>query len=331
LIYNHPMAQLYLHAVRVAIWCSLLSVSPRILAADESLAAKRPAAESSSLRTAHLRVDASLVLIPVQVTTAEGTPVTALTKQNFQLFEDNQEQKITYFVRDDAPVSIGVLFDASGSMHNKMRVCAQAAASFLKTANAEDEFFLVEFSDRPKLTVPFTRDPEEIHERIGHIRPFGRTALLDAIHLALDQMKNARHLRKAIVIISDGGDNRSRNTPGQIKTAMLESDVQVYAMGIFDPGELRRLPREEANGPELLDELADSTGGRSYPVRNLNELPEISANIGNQLRDEYLLGYVTTNDSRDGKYHQVKLKLAAPLEMPNLRTFYRRGYYAPSE
>jgi Ca-activated chloride channel homolog len=325
------MAQVYLHAVRVAIWCSLLSASPRILAADESLASKRPAAESSTLRTAHLRVDASLVMIPVQVTTAEGTPVTALTKQNFQLFEDNQEQKITWFARDDAPVSIGVLFDASGSMHNKIRACAQAAASFLKTANDKDEFFLVEFSDRPKLTVPFTSDPDEISERIGHIRPFGRTALLDAIHLALDQMKNARNLRKAIVIISDGGDNRSRHTPGQIKTAMLESDVQVYAMGIFDPGELRKLPREEANGPELLDELAESTGGRSYPVRNLNELAAISASIGNQLRDEYLLGYAPTNDSRDGKYHQVKVKLAAPVEMQSLRTFYRRGYYAPSE
>jgi VWFA-related protein len=271
------------------------------------------------------------VLIPVHVTTAQGTPVTALAKQHFQLFEDNQEQKITYFARDDAPLSIGVLFDASGSMRNKMRACAQAAASFLKTANDQDEFFLVEFSDRPKLTVPFTSDPDEIYERIGHIRPFGRTSLLDAIHLALDHMKNARNFRKAIVIISDGGDNRSRHTPGQIKTAMLESEVQVYAMGIFEPGELRKLPREEANGPELLDELAESTGGRSYPVRNLNELAAISASIGNQLRDEYLLGYAPTNDLRDGKYHQVKLKLAVPLEAPSLRTFYRRGYYARAE
>ena len=325
------MSQAHLRAAHVAIWCSLLSAGPELLAADESLASKRPALESPALRTAHLRVDASLVLIPVHVTTPEGKPVTALAKANFQLFEDNQEQKITYFVQDDAPVSIGVLFDASGSMRNKMRVCAEAAASFLKTANDKDEFFLVEFSDRPKLTVPFTSDPDEIHERIGHIRPFGRTSLLDAIYLALDHMKSARNFRKAIVIISDGGDNRSRHTPGQIKAAMLESDVQVYAMGIFEPGELRKLPREEANGPELLDELAESTGGRSYPVRNLNELAAISASIGNQLRDEYLLGYTPTNDLRDGKYHQVKLKLAAPLETPSLRTFYRRGYYAPSE
>ncbi len=325
------MPQPCLHAAYVAIGCSVLLAGRLGMAGDESLAAKRRAPESSSLPAAHLRADASLVLIPVHVTTPEGKPVTALAKQHFQLFEDNQEQKITYFVRDDAPVSIGVLFDASGSMRNKVKACAEAAAAFLKTANAEDEFFLVEFSDRPKLTVPFTSDPDEIHDRIGHIRPFGRTALLDAIQLGVDQMKTARNFRKALVIISDGGDNRSRHTASQIKTAMLESDVQVYAMGIFERGELHRLSREEANGPELLDELAETTGGNSYPVRDLNDLNAISASIGNQLRDEYLLGYAPTSDLRDGKYHQVKLKLAAPVEMPGLRAFYRRGYYSPLE
>ena len=277
-----------------------------------------------------LRVDSSLVLIPAHVTTAEGTSVMNLTKENFQLFEEGVEQKITHFTRDDAPISIGLLLDTSGSMENKMRKSSEAAARFIKTANADDEFFLVEFNERPKLTVPFTPDSDLIFRRIAHTRPFGRTSLLDAIHLAMVQMKNAHNLRKAIVILSDGGDNRSRFTSSEVKNDMLESDVQLYAMGVFDHDDLHKHPIEEQNGPVLLDQLAEQTGGRLFTVGDLNELESISTRISNELRNEYLLGYSPTNDSRDGKYRRVKLKLNAP-DMPNLRTNYRHGYYAPEQ
>ena len=279
----------------------------------------------------HLRVDSTLVLIPAHVTTAAGTSVTNLTPEHFRLFEDNVEQKITHFAKDDAPISIGLVFDSSGSMHNKIRKSSEAAATFFKTANAEDEFFLVEFNEHPRLTVYFTPDSDEIYRRIAHIRPFGRTSLLDAIHMALVQMKGARNLRKAIVILSDGGDNRSRYTTSEVKNAMLESDVQMYAMGIFDPEEIRRKTSEEEKGPKLLDELAENTGGRLYYVENLDDLTTISARIGNELRNQYLLGYSPTNASRDGKFRRVKVNLAAPPDMPNLRTYYRHGYYAPAE
>jgi Ca-activated chloride channel family protein len=279
----------------------------------------------------HLRVDSTLVLIPAHVTTAAGTSVTNLTPEHFRLFEDNVEQKITHFAKDDAPISIGLVFDTSGSMHNKIRKSSEAAATFFKTANAEDEFFLVEFNDHPRLTVSFTPDSDEIYRRVAHIRPFGRTSLLDAIHLALVQMKGARNLRKAIVILSDGGDNRSRYTTSEVKNAMLESDVQMYAMGIFDPEEIRRKTSEEEKGPRLLDELAENTGGRLYYVENLDDLATISARIGNELRNQYLLGYSPTNASRDGKFRRVKVNLAPPPDMPNLRTYYRHGYYAPAE
>jgi Ca-activated chloride channel homolog len=207
-----------------------------------------------------LRVDSALVQIPVHVTTAAGASVTGLRQDNFRIFEDNVEQKIAHFSMEDAPISIGLLYDTSGSMQNKMRQASEAAAAFFKTANPEDEFFLVQFSDRPKLVIPFTPDSDNLYWRIVRTRPFGRTSLLDAIHLALLQMKNARNLRKAIVILSDGGDNHSRYTARAIKTAMLESDVQLYAMGIFDPEELRKRTTEEQNGPELLGELADQSG-----------------------------------------------------------------------
>ena len=315
--------------LRVACISALAFLSP-IAIADDQIVNIIPASTTSAPR-AVLRIDSSLVLIPVHVTTPNGTSVTTLTKENFTISEDNVEQKITHFAMDDAPVSIGLLFDSSGSMHNKLRKSSEAAAAFFKTSNPEDEFFLVEFNERPKLVVPFTPDSDEIYSHVVRTRPFGRTALLDAIHMGLVHMKKARNFRKALVILSDGGDNRSRFTESEVRNAMLESDVQVYAMGIFDESDPRKLSPEELNGPHLLDELADHTGGRLYTVDHLDELPAISARIGNELRNQYLLAYSPSNDSRDGKFRRVKVSLTPPPDMPNLRTFYRHGYYAPNQ
>jgi VWFA-related protein len=281
------------------------------------------------LPKADIRVDTALVLVPAQVTNVLGTPVTDLHKEDFKVFEDGVEQPITNFSFEDAPLSIGLLYDISGSMRNKIKKSAEAAAAFFKTSNPEDEFFLIEFSDRPKLTVPFTSDPDEVYDRIVHAKPFGRTSLLDAIHMAMGQMKHARNTRKALVIVSDGGDNRSRHTEREIKSAMLESDLQVYAMGIFDSEDTPKHSLEEKNGPQLLEELADQSGGREYPVTSLDDLPSISARIGNQLRNQYLLGYSPTNAERDGKYRIIQLKISPRSEIPNLRVYYRRGYYSP--
>ncbi len=281
---------------------------------------------------AHLRIDASLVLIPVQVTTDLGAPVTHLAKEDFRILEDGVEQKITHFAQDDAPISIGVVFDSSGSMHNKMHKSLEAASTFFKTANPEDEFFLVDFNERAKLAVGFTPDSGELYRRISHTRPFGRTSLFDAIELAVRQMKKAKNARKAIVILSDGGDNRSRRTFQSIRNLMQESDVQMYSMGIFDEAldgnASSKRPREEQEGPRLLDELTELTGGRNYRIDNLDDLPAISARIGAQLRNQYLIGYSPSNDEHDGKYRRVKLAVTGSGEMP-LRVQYRTGYYAP--
>jgi Ca-activated chloride channel homolog len=177
--------------------------------------------------------------------------------------------------------------------------------------------------------VPFTSDPDEVYDRIAHTKPFGRTSLLDAIHMAVVEMKHARNLRKALVIVSDGGDNRSRHTEREIKNAMLESDVQVYAMGIFDPEDTPKQSSEEQKGPKLLEELADQSGGREYPVDRLDDLPSISARIGNQLRNQYLVGYSPANPERDGKYRNIKLTVTPSSEIPDMRVYYRRGYYSP--
>ncbi len=277
---------------------------------------------------ADLRVDVPLVLIPVHVTTPLGASVTDLSSGNFRLFEDGVEQKITHFASEDAPLSIGVLFDASGSMRNKIRKSAEAAAAFFRTANADDEFFLIEFNERPKLAIPFTRDSDAICKHIAHTHAIGRTSLLDAVHLALLQMKDAKNLRKAIVIVSDGGDNRSRYTEGEIMSAMREADVQVYAMGIFDADDAPKRTPEERNGPRMLDELAKETGGRHFPVRNLNDLPAVCERIGNELRNQYVLGYAPSNATEDGSYRHVRVTVAAPEQSQSLRTHHRQGYYA---
>lgn len=279
---------------------------------------------------ANLRSDSSLVVIPTHVTTMSGSSVTSLTRDNFSLTEDNVEQPIIHFDKDDAPVSIGLLFDRSGSMRDKMEKACEAVTAFFKTANAEDEFFLVEFSDRAKLTIPFTPDSGLLFDRISRTKPFGMTSLLDAIHLSIGQMKKARNFRKAIVIISDGGDNWSRHSAREVRNALLESDVQLYSMGIFDRDYATKHEAETRNGPALLDELARQTGGRNFPVDDLNDLPSISARIGNDLRNEYLLGYYT-GAMRDGKYHQVRVNISAPDDMPPLRAYYRKGYYAPQQ
>ena len=277
-----------------------------------------------------LRVDTSLVLIPVHVTNAAGGTVTAIPKSAFRLFEDNAEQPITSFCTEDAPVSVGLLFDASGSMRPKMLKATEAAAAFFHVANPEDEFFLVEFNDRARLLVPFTQDAGEVYAEIARTRPTGRTSLVDAVLLAVTQMKKARNPRKALVVFSDGGDNWSRHSVREIRNALLESDVQVYAMGIFDPDFTRSHPIEERNGPALLDELSTLTGGRHFPVEQLDTLPEISERIGRELHSQYVLGYYPANAARDGKYRQVKVVLDLP-GARDLHTSYRHGYYAPPE
>ena len=277
-----------------------------------------------------LRVDSSLVLIPAQVTTREGAPIMDLKRQDFRIYEDGAEQEISYFVKDDAPVSIGLLLDSSGSMRNKKQKSSEAAAAFFRTANSEDEFFLVEFDDRPKLVLPFTKDTDLLYREISHARPYGRTSLFDAIYMALGVMKAAHHERKALVIVSDGGDNRSRRTFTAIKGDMLEADVQLYAMGIFDPEGASQGSREEAEGPQVLDNLAEITGGRHFPVLNLGTLPEVSTRIGQLLRNRYLIGYNPTNASRDGRYRGIKLNLAAAAD-PGVHVQYRKGYYAPQQ
>jgi len=293
----------------------------------------RPGAspETALDRRPDLRVDTTLVQIPVTVTDPMGRYVTALDKENFKLFENNVEQEIAAFSSEDAPMSVGVVFDTSGSMGPKLLKSRQAVTQFLKTANPEDEFFLVQFNDRPELTVPFTPDTEEIQNRLTWVESKGRTALLDGVYMAMNHMKKGRNPRKAILIISDGGDNSSRYTESEVKNSVREADVQIYAIGIFEPIGSRGRTPEEMNGPGLLNDLTEQTGGRHFAVDNLAELPDIAAKIGLELRNQYVLGYHPKNKERDGKYRKVQVKLVKLTGLPQLKPNFRAGYYAPAQ
>ena len=284
-----------------------------------------PADSSQSV----MRIDSSLVLIPVHVTAASGASVTNLKKEDFALFEDGVPQTITHFAKDDAPISAGLLLDISGSMKEKMAKASEAAAEIFQFANPEDEFFLIEFNGRAKLTVPFTRDWSGISKEIAKAKTSGMTALLDAIHLGIAQMKHAKNARRALIVLSDGGDNFSRRNLRQLRSSLIEADVQVYAMGVFDGNYATKRTREERDGPKLLDRVALDTGGRDFPIDKLGDLPEIGVQIARQLRNQYILGYTPAALAADGKYHQVNLKLT--FADNDLRTFYRRGYYAPAQ
>ena len=277
-----------------------------------------------------LHVDVDLALVNVVVTDPFNRLVAGLDPDNFRIFENNVEQEIITFSSEDVPISIGVIFDCSGSMSNKLGKAREAAIEFFKTANPEDEFFLVSFSERAELTSSFTNSVEEMQSRLMLTSSRGRTALLDAIYLGLSQMRGAHNHKRALLILSDGGDNHSRYAESDVKRLVKEADTQLYAIGIFDPLENRNRTLEELNGPSLLGEITELTGGRVFAADNPNELPDIATKIGLELRNQYVLGYRPSNKAHDGRWRKIKIKLRAPRGLPPLSVYSKTGYYAPT-
>jgi len=273
-----------------------------------------------------IRMNVDLVLVPITVTDPMNRLVTGLEKEDFQLYENNGEQKISSFVSEDAPVSIGIIFDLSGSMSSKLIRARESILQFIKTANPEDEFFVIGFNDRPELIEDFTNSVEDIEARLATVRSGHRTALLDAIYYGVGKMKDARHQRKSLLVVSDGGDNRSRYTEGEVRAQVRESDVEIYSIGIFDP---YAATPEERTGPQLLNDLSEETGGRMYRVDDISEMGDIAEKISTELRNQYVIGYTPKDLTRDGKWRKVKVKLNPPSGLPPLTIHARTGYYAP--
>jgi Ca-activated chloride channel family protein len=273
-----------------------------------------------------IRVDTNLVLVPLTVTDPLDRLVTGLDKENFFIYENNRPENIKSFSSEDAPVSIGIIFDLSGSMSNKVIRARDSILQFMKTANPQDEFFVIGFNDRPELIEDFTSSVDEIEARLATVHAGNRTALLDAIYFGIEKMKQAKYERRALLIVSDGGDNRSRYTEGEVRSAVREADTQIYSIGIFDP---YAATVEERNGPLLLTDISDETGGRLFRVDDVSEMGDIATRISAELRNEYVIGYRTDDEKRDGKWRKLKVRLVPPTGLPQLTVHARTGYYAP--
>jgi Ca-activated chloride channel homolog len=278
--------------------------------------------------TKPFKVDVDMVLVPVTITDPMNRLVTGLDRENFSLFEGKEAQDIKTFSSEDAPVSLGVIFDMSGSMSSKIERAREAVVEFFKTANPQDEFFMIAFADKPEEVSDFTSSIEDIQGKLVYTVPKGRTALLDAIYLGISKMRQGKYAKKALLIISDGGDNHSRYTEGEIKSLVKEADVMIYAIGIYD----HYFPTEEERlGPALLSDVTELTGGRAFTIDNPNDLADVATKIGIELRNQYVLGYRPKNISHDGKWRKIKVKLLPPKGLPPLRVYARTGYYAPTE
>jgi Ca-activated chloride channel family protein len=282
-----------------------------------------PSLNSSGLHI--IRTDTRLVLVPVSVTDQMQRVVTGLSRDNFEVFEDKTPQTIHYFSSEDVPVSLGIILDVSGSMSDKMERLREAVNQFCDSANPQDEFFMIVFSDEPRLATDFTTNPEDLKKELVFTQPKGRTSLLDAIYMGLHKMKDARYGKKALLIISDGGDNHSRYGEREVKAMAKESDVMIYSIGLFD----RYVPtQEEMRGPSLLSDIAEPTGGRAFTIDNPNAMPNVAQHIGMELRTQYVLAYRPKEGPRDGKWRRIKVRLRLPRKFAFLQAHARTGYYA---
>jgi Ca-activated chloride channel family protein len=306
-------------------WTAKRGISIAFFLALICAVAVRAQSPTSNAKTQTLKVDVDLVLVNATVSDTLGRMVTGLEPGNFQLWEDKVEQKIEYFTNEDIPLSIGLIFDATGSMSDKISTARDAAVTFLKMGNPEDEFFLVTFSQQAQLAQDFTTDVTRIQNHLLFTPAKGLTPLFDAVYLGLDKMKSATNKRRALLLITDGEDNHSRYSFSDIKEFARERDVQIFAIGIVNPfGELA----QGKTGRAIIDDLVEITGGRAFFPDSVSELQDICTKIGIELKNQYVLGYHSTNEAKDGKWRKIRLKVNAPKGLPNLSIRGKSGYYA---
>jgi Ca-activated chloride channel family protein len=273
-----------------------------------------------------VRVDVDIVLVPVTVVDVANRPVLTLEKKDFELFEAGEQQTLRYFSTEDSPISVGVLLDLSSSMTDKIDTARQALHEFFQNSNPDDDYFVIGFSDHPELIADSTHSTDTIENKLALTLPYGNTALLDSIYMGLNKLRTARYKRHALVIISDGGDNHSRYTAREIRSLVQESDVEIYALGIFS-----RIFKtyEESLGEGLLTRITEATGGHTIKVNDIDELPQAAAAMSRLIRNQYVLGYHPSGERYDNKWHKIKVRVLPPKEGTVLHVYSKQGYLAP--
>ena len=296
---------------------------PRLL--ENQTIAKAIPNPASTRNPASIRVDVNMALVPVTVMDSAGRNVLGLSRENFRVFDDNEQRPIIAFGTSEAPISVGLIFDCSRSMADKFRVARMAPAQLFEQLNPQDESFLITVSDRSFVRQDFTSDFSQIQNSLMFTHPEGTTSLLDGIYLGLQKLKQAHNPRKALIVVSDGGDNNSRYTLRDLTSLAAESDTEIFAICIYGNPQ----SDEEANGPGLLSSLTQSSGGINYVMSDVNGTKATFARIGNTLHHQYMLGYYPAANAPSGKYRKIKVQLLVPEGVRRLRVFSRSGYYAP--
>ena len=305
----------------------LLIAVPALMVARAGRGQKQQEASAEKSQTPTLKVDVDLVLVNATVTDSLNRYVSGLGQEHFQIWEDKLEQKIAYFSSEDVPISLGMIFDVSGSMKDKISTARDAAVTFLKTGNPEDEYFLVQFANRPEVASDFTTDVSKLQNKLIFTPAKGMTALYDAVYVGLEKLKEGSNSKKALLLITDGEDNRSRYTFQNVRDFVKEQDVQIYAIGITD--EWNSQLGAGHTGRAIIEELSDLTGGRAFFPDSVYELEDICTKIAVELKNQYIIGYHSTNAAKDGKWRKLRLKVNPPKGIQHLNVRSKSGYYAP--
>ncbi len=273
-----------------------------------------------------VKVKTDLVTLTLTVTDLYGRYVSGLNKNAFTVTDNNQEQEIQFFSDSDAPVSVGILFDVSGSMSGEKILKAQHALSrFIMTSHPSDEYFLIAFNSRAQLLLDRTRDGDAVLRKLTMVQPKSDTALYDAVYLGVERVTRGSHQKRALLIISDGQDNASRYNFGEVRRLMKESDVVAYSVGIMDRTDSGALGMQ---GQAFLEEISAVSGGKAFYPQTDVEMDEIFERIALELRHQYSLGYIPKDFQPNGKWRKVKVKVKPPRGLPRLTVRGREGYYA---
>jgi Ca-activated chloride channel homolog len=279
-----------------------------------------------------LFADVDLVLVPVIATDTMNRPVLDLKESDFSVYEDNERQRIQFFSKEDAPISVGMILDVSKSMSDKFETERAAVSEFFKNANPQDDYFAIAFSDRPHLIADSIQSIDDIQQKLTLTIPAGNTALLDAIYLGVNLMRNAHYQRRALLIISDGGDNHSYYNTKETKKLAEEADVLMYSIGIFDNMPVPIFKTiEEKLGKRLLTQITELTGGQTLPVDSLDKVPKIAAAVSKELRQQYVLAYRPDHSMHDGKWHGIKVQVSPHGGDRPIHVHYKKGYIAPEK
>lgn len=331
-------SQVFLLALVSALVSTLCAVvAPRLTRAqakpDEKKSQPAPAATPKAtnpgtpVNDEQIIVNTDLINLTVTVTDQYGRYVSGLEKKAFTVFDGKEPQEITYFSDDDAPVSVGVIFDVSGSMSgDKIARARQALSRFIETSHDSDEYFLIAFNSRAQLVLDKTRDGKAVLDKLTYVETRSNTALYDATYLGVEKVQRGAHQKRALLLISDGQDNDSRYTFSEVRRLLKESDVVLYSIGILggsDPGSSLGLA-----GQSILDELSAVSGGKAFFPNSAPEMDEIFEKIALELRHQYSIGYRPNNFTNDGKWHKIKVKVTPPRGLPRLFVRSREGYYA---